>query len=112
MEIENAKITSTMLGIEDHGVLTFFLYLDFGGTGQGFGGYCLDQYDPVSDKRRSSPKSMDLISLIIKTVGVESWENLPGKYIKVKHDRNKVYGICGIVSNEWMMIEDFFSKKE
>ena len=41
-EIKNAIITGTYLGIEDHGILTFWLYLDYGGSGQGFGGYQLD----------------------------------------------------------------------
>ena len=40
-EIKNAIITGTYLGIEDHGILTFWLYLDYGGSGQGFGGYQL-----------------------------------------------------------------------
>ena len=38
-EIRNAVIQSTMLGYEDHGILTCFLHLDYSGAGQGFGGY-------------------------------------------------------------------------
>ena len=33
----NAKITSTHLGQEDHGIFTAWLQLDYGGSGQGFG---------------------------------------------------------------------------
>ena len=29
-----------MLGIEDHGIMTFSLTMMFDGCGQGFGGYC------------------------------------------------------------------------
>ena len=38
----NARITSTMLGIEDHGILTCMLHLQQEGCGQAFGGYRLD----------------------------------------------------------------------
>ena len=33
MEIKNAKIESTMLGTEDHGIMTCYLYLDYGDKG-------------------------------------------------------------------------------
>lgn len=33
MEIENAKITSTTLGKEDHGIFTFFLHFELCGGG-------------------------------------------------------------------------------
>ena len=35
MEIRNAKITSTMLGREDHGILTFMVFVEFGCSGCG-----------------------------------------------------------------------------
>ena len=30
--IKNARITSTMLGREDHGIMTFIIYIDAGNT--------------------------------------------------------------------------------
>ena len=41
-EIVNARIRSTTLGVEDHGIFTAWLNLDYGGSGQGFGGWALD----------------------------------------------------------------------
>ena len=38
----NAKIKSTKLGYEDHGILTCFLILEQESSSQGFGGYRLD----------------------------------------------------------------------
>lgn len=38
----NAKIKSTMLGFEDHGIMTCFLQLEQASSGQCFGGYRLD----------------------------------------------------------------------
>lgn len=40
-ETRNAIIKSVFLGIEDHGLLTLMLDLDYGGMGQGFGGYSI-----------------------------------------------------------------------
>lgn len=34
-ETKNARIESTMLGREDHGILTFMLHLSYGGSGHG-----------------------------------------------------------------------------
>ena len=41
-EIKNVKIDDTMLGYENHGILTCILYMKWDGGGQGFGGYELD----------------------------------------------------------------------
>lgn len=37
MEIKNAKISSTMLGREDHGIMTFMIYIDACGFSCGIG---------------------------------------------------------------------------
>lgn len=37
MEIRNAKISSTMLGREDHGIMTFMIYIDGGSFACGVG---------------------------------------------------------------------------
>lgn len=72
----NARIKSVSLGIEDHGLLTAFLMLDFGGSGQGFGGYNL------------SATGKNYCAIFIRgcldTVGVEEWSDLPGKIVRVR----------------------------
>jgi hypothetical protein len=92
MEIKNAKITSTMLGFEDHGFLTWFLHLDFGNSGVGFGGYALggDNTDKV-------------IRAILETVGVETWEDLKGKYVRVKGGEwgKKVEAVGNVLEEKW-----------
>lgn len=40
-EIKNEVITSAKITREDHGCLTIWLGLDYGGAGQGFGRYAL-----------------------------------------------------------------------
>ena len=99
----NAQIESTMLGYEDHGLLTCFLHLKQGGTGQGFGGYRLD-----------APKGADCalgtfwIQRILETVGASSWEQIKGKYVRVDGEEwGEIYGIGHITEDKW-----FYPKKE
>jgi hypothetical protein len=107
----NARIESTMLGIEDHGIMSFYLYLDYGRSGQGFGGYGLDEYDKIKECRIGHPKSIILIRKILEVVGVDKWEDLEGKYIKVKYEHSGVDGICSIIGDNWLMIKDFWEEK-
>ena len=114
MEIKNAKISSTMLGREDHGIMTFMIFINFGGdccsVSCGIGGYALDYYDKALDKRVFSPKSMEVISNILDVVGVDNWEDLPGKYIRIKDYGlgTSIRDIGNILENKWFNIAEFF----
>ena len=112
-EILNAQITDIFLGYEDHDILTFALTLDIeGGLGYVFGGYPLDEYDSRTKKRCCRGYSMELITEIIKVVGVRRWEDLKYKYIKVilNKDRNKITTIGNIMNNEWFDIDEFYNR--
>lgn len=99
----NAKITDTMLGYEDHGILTCFIFLEQESSSQGFGGYRLD-----APKKADSPMTNFWVTRILETVGVSKWENLIGKYIRVDGDEyGEIRGIGHITANKW-----FFPKKE
>ena len=90
-ETRNAKIVSTMLGIEDHGIMTCMLTLDYGGVTQGFGGYNL-KYGPYGVK---------FLREILETVGVSEWEDLPGKHIRAVSNLSKVHCIGHITNDQW-----------
>jgi hypothetical protein len=100
-EIKNAKITGTMLGVEDHSILTCWLYLDYGGMGQGFGGYALDTYDKVKGRRVGTAFGMEFIRRIMEVVEVEKWEDLTGQYCRVFADHSRVYKIGHIIKDQW-----------
>ena len=79
---EIAKIQSTFLGFEDHGILTGFLHVTYGGSGQGVGGY------PIRARAGL------YIQRTLKACGVSSWEKLVGRTIYVLTDETRrVVGI-------------------
>lgn len=112
IEIKNAVIEKTFLGKEDHGIFTFNLSLDYGGTGQGFGNYGLDDWNEEQGKRMGCGSSIDLIKEILEIVGVYSWEDLPGKHIRVQAYSHKVIAIGHFLHDKWFNIEDFYAKLE
>ena len=73
-ETKNAKITSTMLGREDHGIPTCLLWLVYSdGSCQSFGGYDLRH-----------PNHQLFIFKVLTIVGVSFVEDVVGKVIRVK----------------------------
>ena len=94
----NAQIQSTMLGIEDHGIMTFMLYLNYNSCGQGFGGYVL-----------KGDKSIEAIRKILETVGVSKWEDLKGKYVRIRKPdtyTGTIQSIGHIVEDRWWSPEE------
>lgn len=77
-----AKVESTHLGTEDHGILTAYLHCSGDGWGIGVGGYGLDE--PFHDDegkflgRRPTAYGFDHVLHLARTVGAPSWEKLPG----------------------------------
>lgn len=113
MEIKNAQIESTMLGREDHGIMTFIITVRFdSGCHIGIGLYALDGYDKETQTRVFHAKSMEAVSRILDIVGVDKWEDLPGKYIRIK-DRGwgeTIVEIGNLMEDKWFNIEEFFKE--
>lgn len=110
--IKNAKIRSTMLGREDHGIMTFMIYIDASDFFCGIGGYCLDEFDSTTKTRVFRAESMEAISKILEVVGVDKWEELPGKYIRFEDNGlgSTVTKIGNIIDDKWFDIESYFDK--
>lgn len=103
-EIVNAQIKRTMLGFEDHGIFTAFLFVEWPGSGCGFGGYHLGK--DVPDQQ--SGYGAAFIQRVLKTVGVEKWEDLQGKFIRIESE-----GLGGGIRRIGHIIEDkWFDPKE
>lgn len=109
MKTQNAIITSTHLGNEDHGIMTCFLYLDYGGSGQGFGGYALDRPQHKGSKfigRVGTAYGMEFIRQILETLEITSWEKLPKTHVRVRFDFDKVHAIGHIIKDKWFTPAD------
>lgn len=108
---KNAIIAGTFLGVEDHGIMTFMLQLDYGGSNQGFGGYALDEYDKENDTRVFTVVGGEAIKHILRVVGVRCWEHLKGKPIRVIGTKSKIDMIGNILKDEWFAFEDVLEGK-
>ena len=104
MTIENAKITNTHLGFEDHGILTAYIAIQGDHWGQSFGGYGLS---PSNGNHMAV-----FINETLKTVGVEKWEDLKDKPIRVDHEFNNLKAIGHIIEDKWFNIKEKFNSTE
>lgn len=115
-EFQNAKITSASLNMENHGCLTLDLCLEGQGWGCVFGGYCLGKgyLGADFDYFKGYSSGMKAIMLIMDVVGVESLEDMNGKYVRVatKGWGNCVKIIGNIMNDKWFDYESFFNDEK
>ena len=114
--IENALITNVDLSMADHGCLTLAMTLEGSGWGVVYGGQCLGKgyLGADDDFFDGSAAGMEYLIRIMDTVGVEKFQDLKGKYVRVA---NKGWGssvkiIGNIIKDKWFDAETFFADKE
>jgi hypothetical protein len=101
VEEKNAVIESTRLTIDDHGILSAWLILDYGGCGQGFGGYCL--YTPKDREHTAKSRNYagHFIWRVLEIASVGEWSKLRGKTIRVRAEHGEVHAIGHIIKDDW-----------
>ena len=106
----NAKITNVSLTMENHGVLVFYLMLEGGGWGVSFGGYVIGKGYLGAEKFEGCAKGIEAIMRIMNVIGVDRWEDLEGKYCRIKEDgiRENVHTIGNILEDKWFDAKEFF----
>jgi len=100
--IANATISSTKLGFDRGVFLCAWLHLNYGGSGQGFGGFVLDN----SSKPIGENYAGRYLTQLLETVGVEKWEDLEGKHVRAEFDNSRVYRIGHIIKDKWFDPEE------
>jgi hypothetical protein len=113
-EIKNAKIESVKLTNEDHGLLSAWLYLDYGGSGQGFGGHCLYLPKIFSHSKQSMQANYagHFIWRCLEIAEVGEWSKLKGKTIRVKSSHASVEAIGHITKDDWFCPREDFQKMQ
>lgn len=97
-DIENARIRSTFLGIEDHGLFATSLGLAGDGWGQSWGPF----------NTPPSKTSHQFLKKIIEVVGVTSWEELPGKYVRIRRRDGLIKAIGNLMEDVWLDAGEFW----
>lgn len=107
-ETKNAVIESASITKADHGLLSAWLTLNYGGCGQGFGGYSL--YLPKSFTHHSLNVNFagHFIFRVLEIAGVDEWDRLAGKTVRVKASHSHVFAIGHIVKDDWFCPEEDF----
>lgn len=114
MTIENARITQTSISMADHGVLCISIYVEGNGwccnIGQWINGY---GYLGATEWKGNGSAIVAMMK-IMDTVGVEKWEDLPGKLIRVKTEGwgGSIDEIGNIIKDKWFNLRDFYLKDD
>ena len=111
LETKNAVIESAEITNDDHGCLTAWIFLDYGGGGQGFGGYALYLPKTVVHHAVLGPAG-HFIWRVMEVAGVEKWSQLKGKTIRVKANNGGVESIGHIVKEDWFTPREDFRKEK
>lgn len=89
-ETINARVCSTFLGRDDHGIPTASIVLEWARGVQSFGGYNL-----------LHPDRADFCHCVLDAVGVDSWEELPGTIARIRQTFRAVLAIGHAVEDRW-----------
>lgn len=113
MVIKNAIITDATITNSDHGLLSAWVSLDYGGTAQGFGGYALYLPKGFTHHNVKGPNyAGHFICRVMEVADVSEWSKLKGKTIRVKCEHIKVHAIGHIIKEDWFNPSEDFLRME
>lgn len=112
-EIVNARIDSARIQMDREVFLSAWLGLDYGGSGQGFGGYVLGGSTTGGVRAAAANKKPYAALFIVRCMeiaGVDSWDKMVGKVIRVEHNHSDVRRIGHALKDDWFCPKEEFSK--
>jgi hypothetical protein len=112
METRNAVIEGAQITNDAHGVLSAWLFLDYGDCSQGFGGHAL--YLPKSFlHHKLNSLAGHFIWRVMEIASVTEWDKLKGKTIRVRvrDDDGSIDAIGHIIKEDWFCPREEFVKR-
>jgi hypothetical protein len=100
-KIKNAIVESVTIDDAERGVLNAWLHLDYGGSGQGFGGYALYMPKGFKNHDAKSGYAGHFIWRCMEIAGVTKWEKIAGKAIRAKIEDGLVVAVGHITKDDW-----------
>ena len=107
-EIRNAVIESATLSTHDRGFLYAWLMLDYGGMGQGFGGYALHLPKTFKHYKLESVAG-HFIYRVLEIAEADDWSKLKGRTIRVRCEDGMAVAIGHIIKDDWFCPRDDFT---
>ena len=110
--IRNAKIYDADLDMSDHGCIALRMPIEGCGFGCVLGGECLGHGYLGAKEFDSYEKSLEYIMRIMDVVGVERFNDLQDKYIRVvtKGWGGYIKIIGNLINDKWFDMGSFFDK--
>lgn len=110
IEVKNAIIESAIITNDDHGLLSSWVQLDYGGIFQGFGGYALYLPENFKHHKDGKPFTGHWIWRVMEIAEVNEWSKLPGRTVRVQASLNGVIAIGHIVKDNWFNPKEEFRR--
>ena len=116
--ITNAKIDDVRIGFDRGVFLSIWLFLDYGGTHQGYGGYCFNSPNPddkfLSDRVVEGPEFGIAVQNIMRTFEVEDFSKLVGQIIRVERIdewSGEVLAVGHALKDKWFSFQKLWPKE-
>lgn len=100
-KVKNAIIESATITNDDHGILSAWLMLSYGDSGQGFGGFALYLPKDFTHSKSQPNFAGHFIWRVMEIAEVSEWSRLVGKTIRVRAEFSDIKAIGHIVKNDW-----------
>lgn len=89
-EILNARVTDTFLGVEDHGLFIAQIGMDYS-----------DGSHQASQRILNQATAYEYLKEVLVVFGVDSWEQINGKYCRALIRDGYIRGIGNIMRDVW-----------
>ena len=109
-KIENVQISRVDLSMADYGVLTLEMPITGNGWGCVYGGRVIGQGYLGAKEFKGTPMGIEYIMRIMDIVGVEKFNEMRGKYIRVARTRwgDPIRIIGNLIKDRWFDADRFF----